>query len=369
MTLPRTLLQQAVLGKLEGLVRLDEGEWGELQEMATIEGLDGLLYQRCRKAGLVLPQPVEATLQSAYRGTAGWNFAALQELGSILETLAASGIELLVMPGAALLPLYPDPGCRPMDDIDVLVEPGAESRVKEALRGCGFVSPARHGSLFVRDGRVLDLHADLLNCDRIRTRRHAGWMAPQAVWDARIDQEIEGVGVTTMCLEDTMLYTAVHALRHSFSRFTWFIDLHGLLWQPLDWKRLRERAVQFRLERSLLYGLRYLRERLDLELPGPAREWVTELTPGAVELRLLERTFDRGSAGEWGDLLWSFSISGFWKRWWFLGETAFPRPAVLLQVFPFLPRPLFPLAYGLRLGQLLGWGAKLVAGIARRSAR
>ena len=170
-------------------------------------------------------------------------------------------------------------------------------------------------------------------------------------------------------MEDMVLYTAVHALRHSFSRFTWFIDLHGLLWQPVDWGRLRERAVNFRLERALLYGLYYLRERLGLELPGAARAWAAELTLGAVEQRLLERAFDQGREEAWGDLLWSFGISGFWKRLWFLAETAFPRPAVLLQVYPFLPKPLFPLAYGLRLGQLLGRGAKLASGIARRSAR
>jgi len=38
-----------------------------------------------------------------------------------------------------------------------------------------------------------------------------------------------------------------------------------------------------------------------------------------------------------------------------------------LQVFPFLPKPLFPLAYGLRFGQLMFRGGRQLAGLMRKT--
>ena len=69
---------------------------------------------------------------------------------------------------------------------------------------------------------------------------------------------------------------------------------------------------------------------------------------------------------DWGEVLRVFNCGGRIKGAAFLLEFIFPRPAVLLQVFPALPRALFPLAYGLRLGQLcLRGGAQFIGGVRR----
>jgi len=360
------LLYGAALGKVDPLVRLDESAWWDLAAQAAREGLEGLLYQRCRTAGIDIPEAVGAALQQSYWTAAEDNFVALQELGAVLGELARDAIEVVVLPGAALLPLYPDPGCRPMDDIDVLVGPGEKSRVEQALRKEGFLSPPRHGDVFVRGKLVLDLHADLLNCGRISSRRHAGWMDPVEVWEERRRAQVEGTSVMTMGVEDAVLYTAVHALRHSFRRLVWFVDLHGLLQPPLDWARLMDKGQRYNLQRPLVYGLRFLRDHLQLDLPAPAQEWLERgvLPPG--EAFVLEQAFRDRQRGEWGDLLWSFNVPGGLRRCQFLAETLFPHPAVLLQVFPYLPKSFFPLAYGLRLGQLLLRGGKQLAGLVRR---
>jgi len=79
----------------------------------------------------------------------------------------------------------------------------------------------------------------------------------------------------------------------------------------------------------------------------------------------MERAFvDRG-LGEWGDLLWSFSVASRWRQCLFVIETVFPKPSVLLQVFPRLPRPLLPLAYPLRIVQLLARGVSQLAKLVR----
>ena len=358
-------LHLVVSGQATDLAEWGDDGWRGLATQAEEEGVEGLFYQRCRAAGVPLPADIEEEFRAVYRETAELNFVALEELRGVLEGLQDEDVAPLVLPGAPLLALYPDPGCRPMDDIDILVPPGFGPRLKEALEVCGFTSPARHNELFVRGRLTLDLHDDLLNCGRIGSRRHAGWMEPGEVWRDRREEWVEGIPMTVMCREDSLLFTAVHALRHGFGRFVWFVDLHFLMREPLDWERLRAKAERYRLERPLLYGLRFLRDRLRAELPNRGVEWLEDMRLGALEERLMERAFvDRG-LGEWGDLLWSFSVASRWRQCLFVIETVFPKPSVLLQVFPRLPRPLLPLAYPLRIVQLLARGVSQLAKLVR----
>lgn len=361
------LLYRAALGDIEQLRYLALPAWEALDRQARQEGLEGLLYRHCAAAAIALPRSPGAGWQVVYRRIAQENFAALQRLGGLVAGMEAEGLEVLLLPGAALLPFYSDPGCRPMDDIDLLARPGEASRLREFLQRRGFSAVPRHPDLLVGQGLALDLHADLLNVSRIKARRLAGWMAPEEVWRDRRPAVVEGVSLATMGLEDMALYTAVHALRHSFRRFTWFLDLYLLLRSGIDWERLEDKAQRYNLRRPLAYGLRFLQEQVGLELPAAARKWTASISLRAGEGYLLRQAFRDRSRGEWGDVLWSFSIPRAGQRCRFLAETFFPQPKILLQVFPYLPSSLFPLAYGLRLAQLLLRGSRQLIGLISRS--
>ncbi len=349
-------LLQAALG--EEPAHLDADQWERLVEPAAEEGLGGLFYQRCTAASVALPSALGRNWQRYYRQTAGANFAALQRLGGLLAAMKAGPPSVLLLPGAALLPFYPDPGCRPMDDLDLLVRPEAEGRFLELLQVWGFAPVPRHPGLWVSGDLVLDLHRDLLNTARIHTRRYAGWMDPAEVWRDSRSTRIEGVQVGTMGLEDMVLYTAVHALRHSFRRLTWFVDLRLLLQAGVNWEHLEDKAVRYNLVRPLVYGFRYLQDYAAYHLPEPAVALLARTPLRTGEAYLLRRSFQDRRHSEWGDVLWAFSIPRLSRRCRFLAETCFPQPQVLLQVFPYLPKPLFPLAYGLRLLQLLLRGSR-----------
>jgi len=157
----------------------------------------------------------------------------------------------------------------------------------------------------------------------------------------------------------------VHALRHSYRRLAWFADLRLLIDQDLDWPFLFARARSGGLERPLAYGLKFLQQR-EL-LPVHLLSWLEDCRLSGLELWLLQRAFADRRSGELGDLLWSLNVAGGIRRLQFLLQTYFPQPSVLLQVFPFLPRFLFPLAYGLRLGQLLFRGGRQLVGLVRKT--
>ncbi len=364
MTIEAHLERVVIAGELDGLGALADEQWEELVDLVAAEGLEGLLYHRCTSDGVDLPAEVHYAWRTGYWGWATDNFAALQALKPVLAELGRRGVEVLVLPGAPLLALYPDPGCRPMEDIDLLVRPEQVPAVTAALVELGFESPERYADLFARGSLLIDLHDDLFHCGRIAARRHAGRLDIDRVWGGRRTLEVEGVEMCTPRLEDMALYTAVHALRHSYRRLSWFGDLRLLLDADLDWDYLLDGARAGGLERPLAYALRFLVR--SVPLPPPLAAWLERREWSGFEAWLLQRAFsDR--RGELGDLLWSLNIESRYKRLQFLAQTYFPQPAVMLQVFPFLPKPLFPLAYGLRLGQLVLRGGRQLAGLVRKT--
>lgn len=354
------------LGAVVDLPGPDPAAWTRWAEVAAAEDLEGLLYHRCRSAGLALPAEVDQRWGRAYRFTAARTLAALAELERLLAALAAAGIEALVLPGAALLPRYPDPGCRPMDDVDLLAAPGTAAAIPDLAASLGFASVPRHPTLLSGRGLVVDLHDDPLNSDRVSGRRMGGYLDPAEVWQARRSRRLEGLPVQVLGPEDEVLYTAAHAVRHSFRRFTWFLDLEGTLRADLDWDSLRQRARHTGLERVLLQAMRLLREPLGRDLPAPATAWLDTVPLTRWEGVLLRQAFRDRPAGSWGDFLWAGGIAGWGRRCWFLAGTCFPRPAVMLQVFPRLPAVLAPAAYLLRLGQLAWRAARQLVVLLRR---
>ena len=358
--------ERAVLaGDLAGWQRLTDEEWLVLSQCAVAEGVEGLLYLHSVRQAVAIPDEVRYAWQVGYRSRAMNNFSALQSLGGILAELARQGIDIVVLPGAPLLEFYPDPGCRPMDDIDLLVRPEQVPATAALLANMGFSSPDRYADIFVRNSLVLDVHEDLFHCGRIDARRYAGQLDLDQIWSRRQERMVEGVQLWMPCLEDMVLYTAVHALRHSYRRLAWFADLRLLIDQDLDWPFLFARARSGGLERPLAYGLKFLQQR-EL-LPVHLLSWLEDCRLSGLELWLLQRAFADRRSGELGDLLWSLNVAGGIRRLQFLLQTYFPQPSVLLQVFPFLPRFLFPLAYGLRLGQLLFRGGRQLVGLVRKT--
>jgi hypothetical protein len=299
------------------------------------------------------------------RQIADENFRAWKRLERLLSDLAARDLSLVIMPGAALMALYPDPGCRAMDDIDVLIQPGQAAHVKECLAQSGFASVERHDELYFDNDLVVDLHEDLMNATRVKARRYIGWMEPADVWRSRHSRVIEGGQVETMDSEDMLIFTAVHALKHSFKRLTWLIDLY-LLTQKVNWQIVARRAEQYGFKRLLDYSLVLLQTRLGAVLPPEGQQRCAELVLSTSEQRLLNRVFEQRRHAVWGDLLLALSVRGTGKRAIFLAETYFPRPQVLLQVFPYMPKVLFPLAYGLRLTQVLLVGLRHLTRLVRR---
>jgi len=188
--------------------RSEAGYWRGLASCARAEDLRALMYHRT--VACDLPADVEAELMEDYHAAAESNVVQLREFMDVAAVLRERELEIILLPGASLLDLYPDIGCRPMDDIDILVRPQEHEAVTAALIHAGLSPQPRYENLFSNERLTIDLHQDLSNSSRIRSRQYAGWMDPGEVWRDAVDSQVDEVYVRRMCAEDETLFTAVH---------------------------------------------------------------------------------------------------------------------------------------------------------------
>jgi hypothetical protein len=361
----RLLERCALSGDMGGLADLaGKEQWLAMEQGAIDDGVAGWMYWHCMRSGFVLPERVERQWQHLYRHYAGSNLAALCRLEQVLGVFAERGIDALVLPGAPLLSLYPDLVYLSMDDVDLLVRADSMGAFADLLHHLGYVSPTRHPDIFASDELVLDVHIDLFHNERVAARRFTGSLPIEGIWERRSIKEVGGFELYCISAEGAAIYSAVHVLRHSFRRLNWFIDLHLLFAHEVDAMQLIQRSECASLQRPLLYELRFLQG--SVELPPALAAWSREQRIYGVEGWFMRRAWADRQHNELGDVLWSFSIGSFARRLYFILQTLFPRPAVLMQVFPFLPAPLFPLAYLLRLVQLLLRGGRQLVSMVRK---
>ncbi len=117
-------------------------KWQEIPTQAETHGLAPLLYTHLQAAGVSLPPAIKRELQGLYLRHKHANQVRGEVLTEILTAYQAAGIQALILKGAALAHLiYPQPGLRPMRDIDLLVHPTQATQAQYLLTELGFNAP------------------------------------------------------------------------------------------------------------------------------------------------------------------------------------------------------------------------------------
>jgi hypothetical protein len=117
-------------------------EWAGVPALAEEQGMAPLLYTHLKTAGVSLPLTVKRELQGLYLRHRQANRVRMRVLRDVLAAYEAAGIQVLVLKGAALSHLiYPEPGLRPMSDLDILVPNSELWRAQRVLAELGFNVP------------------------------------------------------------------------------------------------------------------------------------------------------------------------------------------------------------------------------------
>lgn len=227
--------------------RLPRGDRAaELLQVAREEGLGGLLRDHLRRRGhdLRLPDEKRRLLEGLYHRALAENVRRLALLEEIASAFAAAGVSAVLIQGMALLfGTYPDPGCRPVTDIDLWAP--QRKGTEEALRTIGFSVENPRPLVLRRGGERIDLHEDLLGVERIGNRRHFLPRGEKPIFAACRPLSPGHPGLLRLSPPDEMLYLAFHAAKHNLARLMWLADLARLsaAWEAAHWQQLKERAV------------------------------------------------------------------------------------------------------------------------------
>ncbi len=297
----------------------------ELLAVARDEGLGGLLREFLRRRGLdrLLPQEARRFLDGLYYRALAGNVRRLALLEEIGRVFAARGVFAVLIQGMALLEdTYPDPGWRPVTDVDLWAP--EQKGAAEALRAIGFAVASPRPLVLRRGGERIDLHADLLGAERIGGRRRFLPRGETPILASCRPLSSARPGLLRLSPLDEMLYLAFHAAKHNLDRLVWLADLArcSASWEASRWRELMGRAVALGANRLA---------PLAAALAGHPAGGALAREPGglsAVARCLIRRRLSGKKLPAWAFLV-LLRPEGPAGRAAFVAESLFPRAAVL----------------------------------------
>lgn len=314
--------------------------WEHLLMLAKNEGVDGLLCHHLIGSGLMPPPgSVLRQLKERDREITNYSLAAITEAKSLSARLSEAGFSVIALQGLSLIRIYRDPGLRPFVDGDFLVRPRHKERLRGLLGEAGFqrAYPA-YPDLFEKGGIWFDIHTHILNIERIRARRYLFPEDISPMWERATPLFERLDGLLRMDPADNFIALCAHALKHSYSRLIWLVDLYELLTELTreadGWEGVVERALSWRQERTVLYSLLMLEGILWLRVPEWVRRELGSEGMGLVERHLIRLKLKGFSSDQLCNALWLCCIKGFPCKVRFLRETLFPRDEIMAQIFP-----------------------------------
>jgi Uncharacterised nucleotidyltransferase len=174
-----------------------------------------------------------------------------------VRPLTEAGLEPVVFKGPAVAARYPEPGLRPMEDIDLLLPRRDHQRALAALVAAGWrvVRPGgadRYDTVLLHDevpSLSLELHYGLEG-----TSQRVTALDPEALWERRRTIACAGTPAFGLPLTDELVVLAAHAGKphHGFVRLAWIADLAMIVGDaaergtPVDWERVRALAADSR---------------------------------------------------------------------------------------------------------------------------
>ncbi len=221
-------------------------------------------------------------------------------LDGLAESLRKASLRVLVVKGGGLAAtVYPQPWLREMGDIDLIVAPGEEERVVEALRASGYEQhhwPGRPLSSAQIGERLLQIKlGETLYPVEVHRRLDKLVGRPIDYQDvfarARSSKELPE-NILVPCPEDHFLLVVLHQATAELRHPIGWIDLELLLRGGLDLSVVLKRARRWRLSTALYLCLVTLQA---LQAPSVPAALISKLRPGLIRSRLLDSCFRVGA--------------------------------------------------------------------------
>jgi hypothetical protein len=338
-------------------------DWAAFVRVAADERLGPLLYQVVRGQDLVPPM-VEETLYGLRLRNALQDQLLREEWVTILDRLAAQGVEALLLKGLALAQtVYGGAGLRPIADLDLLVHPEG---VRPALRILTEQGYHRAG-LEVRPDADLayESHVRLEKAGLVQSVVEVHWTLfdspyyqqslPMAwFWQTALVVQLGDIPARVLGPAAQILHLCGHlVVQHGAerARLLWLHDVAEVLvfyQSQLDWEELLTRAQECQLVLSVQQVLRQVADEWGGPVPAAVQTQLDALRPSAEEVQVVGwRTAAKRPVAQrfWSDLA---SMSGWRQRLHYAWIQMFPSMAYMVSRYHIRHRLLLPLYYPYR---------------------
>ena len=303
-TMEQELLLRASL--LEGRDAFDA--WKEWESKVDIDLIDQgsrrllpMLFRNLRAQGV--ENSVVDKLKGMYRLTWYKNQMLFQRMATLLRLFHDSGIQTMIMKGAALVLLhYKDLGQRPMDDFDVLIRKEHVLPAIDMLTELGWKPITEFGwkpdleSLKANPEMLLSVRHAIAFMDAAERHFDLHWHvliecrynhADDDYWDSAKIIDLHGIPTHVLNPTDQLFHICVHgAFWHSVPTFRWVADAMMVLKtaeSDIDWDRLTSHAQKRRLILPLRNALAYLRYSLDAPVPSAVLQSMQKMAVSRIE--------------------------------------------------------------------------------------
>jgi hypothetical protein len=286
------------LDAIADLARDPHVEWTPTMDLAHWHGVAPRLARSLVVSGVAgdIPRAVDDDLQSGYMATMARNLMFRRELGAIVEELHRHEVEVMVLKGAALVPLvHRDPGVRPMDDLDLLVHADDLERAEKIITATGYrssdkspatthVDEAHHHlpSLVRADGAVtIELHHKLGSSGSPPDFDVSG------VWARAVPFDADDAACLRPSDEDLLAHVALHFLVDRVRLFSrralrQVCDIGATIdacSDALEWDRLIDDAAERGYATALALALGTAAAVVDARVPDDV---LTSLGPDGI---------------------------------------------------------------------------------------
>ncbi|MFO1431044.1 MAG: nucleotidyltransferase family protein [Candidatus Competibacteraceae bacterium] len=289
-------------------VGLNPAEWEALRTEAGRQDVMPLLYYRLqsRPERTAIPTSILASLQHAFLKNTAYIALLYHELRQILSACEQEGIPVILLKGSYLAKqVYPEPGLRPMRDMDLMVRPWDLARAGAVSEKLGYAlnhpynievetAVSRDIPTYKKRGVFgIEWHWRLSDPGDPLT------FEPDELWERAVPMRVEGVSCFGLAPEDLLLHLAFHLAGHHLCsvplRFLVDIDIVlGADSQRLDWQVLIDRARRWHWERCVYLTLRLATECFGTPLPERV---LTTLVPEPVEDEVMGWAYEQLFAG------------------------------------------------------------------------
>ena len=214
------------------------------------KALPGLKCDRTSKkmSTDIIPNTILTRLQHHYRNSLRRNMILLNELKKVVQVLQCHNIQVIVLKGGYLAEnAYENIACRPMGDLDILIQDKDRDRCYKIMHGMGYrMIPANFKNTLLHQVFFMSLMGEQIKIEihhRLAKKYFMATFQMQELWRKGY-----------MPLEYLFVYVAWHSIHHGVARLIWICDIAEIIRNNklIQWDVLFKKSEVFNIKKQVI---------------------------------------------------------------------------------------------------------------------